>query len=299
MPEVVMRSYTQRPTVSPTIDGSMGQTILTGSTHAASQEGFSGGTSITVILEGRHADTIIKATDTKVVSAAVAVAAAGALTKTSSATLAGLATVWSLTHSGPSSKSISLGPLALNIALPRPEMFAVSDGDSVRELSMQPTPFFSTVLPSSGVTVLGAPFWDDDPVQFGIIRDGMWQPSVPSRQAQETDVSQPYYLYVGTIDEDARIAQTFSELVREWKAGRSESQSGSAVFLHPAYQKIIGLGTSAVTLILGELERELDHWYWALSAITRDDPVPPQLKGNILAMRECWLAWGRRQGYKW
>jgi hypothetical protein len=273
--------------------------MLTGATHTVSQEDFSGGTSITVVLEGQHADTVIRATDANIVSAAVAVAAAGVLTKSSSATLAGLATVWSLTHLGPSSKSISVGPLALNLALPRPEMLPVVQGDSVKAASIQAIPFFSTALPSPGVTVLGASFWDDDPVEFGIVRDGMWQPSVPSRRTQETDVSQPYVLYVGTSDVDARIAQTFADLVAEWRAGRSEAQSGSAIFFHPAYQKIIGLGMSAVTLILRELERELDHWFWALSAITRDDPVPPQLKGNIVAMREYWLGWGRRQGYKW
>lgn len=67
--------------------------------------------------------------------------------------------------------------------------------------------------------------------------------------------------------------------------------------MHPAYQRIIGFGLPAVPLILAELRRELDHWFWAFKAITGEDPVPAERRGNMKEMAEIWLEWGRQRGY--
>ena len=50
-------------------------------------------------------------------------------------------------------------------------------------------------------------------------------------------------------------------------------------------------GLPAVPLILAELRRELDHWFWALRAITGEDPVPAERRGNMKEMVEIWLEW--------
>lgn len=65
---------------------------------------------------------------------------------------------------------------------------------------------------------------------------------------------------------------------------------------HPAYQQIIGMGKDAVPLILDELRREPDHWFWALHAITGDDPVPSNGRGKLEGMTRAWLDWGVRRG---
>jgi hypothetical protein len=67
--------------------------------------------------------------------------------------------------------------------------------------------------------------------------------------------------------------------------------------MHPAYQQIIGMGMEVVPLLLGELARELDHWFWALKAITGVDPVSPASRGKMREMAEAWFHWGRQQGY--
>lgn len=67
--------------------------------------------------------------------------------------------------------------------------------------------------------------------------------------------------------------------------------------MHPAYQQIIGLGPDVVPLLLAELEGHPDHWFWALHAITREDPVPSESRGKIKAMAQAWLDWGKRHGY--
>jgi hypothetical protein len=69
--------------------------------------------------------------------------------------------------------------------------------------------------------------------------------------------------------------------------------------LLPSYQRIIGLGSGAIPLLLAELERKPDHWFWALQAITGEDPVPAASRGNLIEMSAAWLTWGRQRGYQW
>ncbi len=63
------------------------------------------------------------------------------------------------------------------------------------------------------------------------------------------------------------------------------------------YQQIIGLGSSVIPLILEDLAKEPDHWGWALEAITGENPVPEEAAGDITAIADAWLAWGRDRGY--
>jgi hypothetical protein len=70
----------------------------------------------------------------------------------------------------------------------------------------------------------------------------------------------------------------------------------------PSYQAIIGMGPTVVPLILAQLEAEgdePDQWFWALKAITGDDPVKDQDRGDFVAMANSWLAWARADGYAW
>ena len=62
------------------------------------------------------------------------------------------------------------------------------------------------------------------------------------------------------------------------------------------YQRIIGMGLPAVPLILEELQRDPDQWFWALEAITEEDPVQPEVIGKVRLMAQAWIEWGRRQG---
>jgi hypothetical protein len=63
------------------------------------------------------------------------------------------------------------------------------------------------------------------------------------------------------------------------------------------YQRIIGMGMPVVPLILEELEREPDQWFWALEAITEENPVPTEANGVVRLMAKAWVDWGREQGY--
>src|SRR3989442_287236 len=83
---------------------------------------------------------------------------------------------------------------------------------------------------------------------------------------------------------DAELVRRFRDLVRAWKEAKVFTSSGTDIALQPAYQQIIGIGKDALPLIFDELRREEDHWFWALKAITGEDPVPPGDRGNLPKM---------------
>jgi hypothetical protein len=95
------------------------------------------------------------------------------------------------------------------------------------------------------------------------------------------------------------LEERFHALAAEWKAGRGYSSSIGKMCSHPAYQQVIGMGEKAIPLILRELERAPDHWFWALKAITGVNPVPRDERADIKAMAKHWIEWGREKGYRW
>ena len=95
------------------------------------------------------------------------------------------------------------------------------------------------------------------------------------------------------------LAGEFKNLVQEWRSAVAHKSSVTEMAIHPAYQKIIGMGPAAVPLLLRELEQKPDHWFWALGAITGEDPVKPEERGRIKLMAQAWLKWGRERGYEW
>jgi hypothetical protein len=88
----------------------------------------------------------------------------------------------------------------------------------------------------------------------------------------------------------------FKRLRNAWETETRITSSLTKIVMAPSYQKIIGLGPSAVPLILQELEREGDDpdwWFWALEMITGENPVPTADKGNNRAMAKAWIEWGK------
>jgi hypothetical protein len=117
-------------------------------------------------------------------------------------------------------------------------------------------------------------------------------------RASEIELNEEVLLLLAPQNHDL-VELDFTELVKEWKASRSATSFSSTMAIQPAYLRIIGLGAPALPLILRELEKELDHWFVALKAISREDPVPPESRGKMLEMRDAWLKWGREKGHAW
>lgn len=94
-----------------------------------------------------------------------------------------------------------------------------------------------------------------------------------------------------------RIDERFSALASEWRKNTAHLSSTTEKALYPAYQQIIGMGKDALPLILRDLRARPAHWFWALKAIAREDPVAPEERGNVRAMTKSWLHWGAEHGY--
>jgi hypothetical protein len=91
----------------------------------------------------------------------------------------------------------------------------------------------------------------------------------------------------------------FSRLAHEWRVGTKHLSSITDISTHWAYQQIIGLGPAVLPFLFRELARTPDHWFWALRAITGQDPVREEDRGRVKRMAIAWLEWASAQGFKW
>lgn len=94
-----------------------------------------------------------------------------------------------------------------------------------------------------------------------------------------------------------KLRAEFSALAAEWKEKTRYLSNTTQMAMMPSYQRIIGLGPAVVPLILEELQKERRQWFWALRYIAGVNPVPPEDAGNVKAMAEAWIQWGRNEGF--
>jgi hypothetical protein len=127
------------------------------------------------------------------------------------------------------------------------------------------------------------------------ISDGLWERlEAAVRRRGLTSVEQLLETWQATEEDLAR----FDTLAQRWKQETAHHSNVAKKAMHPAYQEIVGMGERVVPLLLAELRREPDDWFWALHAITGANPVPPASVGNVRAMAEAWVKWGLQKGYK-
>jgi len=94
----------------------------------------------------------------------------------------------------------------------------------------------------------------------------------------------------------------FQSLVSQWRSERGAMSSITEMVMLPTYQKIIGMGEDAIPLILAQLKsegNEPDQWFWALAAITSDNPVKPEDQGDFPKMAQAWFKWAEEHDYAW
>jgi hypothetical protein len=99
-----------------------------------------------------------------------------------------------------------------------------------------------------------------------------------------------------TYQDEESLRQAFEALAAKWRRETMMLSSSSEKVLHPAYQRIIGLGPAVIPLVLRELEQHGGHWFWALRALTGENPVKLEDAGQVRKMTEAWLEWGRQWG---
>lgn len=88
-------------------------------------------------------------------------------------------------------------------------------------------------------------------------------------------------------------AGTFDQLADQWRRETRFASDLTEVFLNRSYQRIIGMGSSAVPLIVEALRVHLDLWFWALESIVGENPAEHVEAGDMEAKREAWLLWAK------
>ncbi|MBX3410494.1 MAG: hypothetical protein KF859_11480 [Phycisphaeraceae bacterium] len=113
-------------------------------------------------------------------------------------------------------------------------------------------------------------------------------------QRQLSDLT-GYYALPASNRRDHR-RDRFRSLAQQWRSETQWLSSTTQIAMHPAYQAIIGMGAEALPLILEDLRQNSGHWYWALKAISNEDPVVPRDRGSVKKMKSAWLQWGETKG---
>src|SRR6185436_14010617 len=68
----------------------------------------------------------------------------------------------------------------------------------------------------------------------------------------------------GRSPENGALQAKFDALAAQWRRETAMLSSTSQIVMHPAYQRIMAMGEKAVPLILRELQKEPEHWFYAL-----------------------------------
>jgi hypothetical protein len=87
----------------------------------------------------------------------------------------------------------------------------------------------------------------------------------------------------------------FRKLADHWVHDTEGISVHSRAIMHRAYQQIIGMGTIAIPLLLEALRDQPDHWMWALSVLSDEDPA--RNARTFMQARAAWLRWGDEKGY--
>jgi hypothetical protein len=93
----------------------------------------------------------------------------------------------------------------------------------------------------------------------------------------------------------SELEKEFDQLATKWYRETGMISMIHKKSMHPAYQRIIGMGKDALPFIFKELQKKSGHWLWALCAITGEDPAEGMNK--FAEAVNAWLEWGKKNGY--
>ena len=99
-----------------------------------------------------------------------------------------------------------------------------------------------------------------------------------------------------SVDGSSSMKELFDHDLSLWRSETRFSSNLAAQLSHPAYFRMIAMGRAALPWIFDDLQKGGGHWFVALRAITREDPVPPEHRSLPRLMREDWLKWGASEG---
>ncbi len=93
------------------------------------------------------------------------------------------------------------------------------------------------------------------------------------------------------------LEEKFTRLADTWERETQFVSSLGDIVTHKAHLQIVAMGLDVIPLILNRMQEKPGLWFDALCFLTRDDPVTDDIRGDIRAMTDAWLVWGKRNGY--
>ena len=142
-------------------------------------------------------------------------------------------------------------------------------------------------------------------VQRATLYPGNWSrqrtlSSEPTRLWKEAEQINPCTIAVPHFKDSSPQqidAEAFNRLARQWRIETAAHSSLAKKVMHPAYQRIIGMGPGAITLILREMKVKPGHWFWALDALTQgQEPEDAKNCKTLGELTQAWLKWGKDKG---
>lgn len=96
------------------------------------------------------------------------------------------------------------------------------------------------------------------------------------------------------------LEEQFGEQAKKWRQETEHLSSPTQMMMHPSYQAILGMAQGheqeMVDLMLRDLRNNRTPWFWALSYLTKDNPVRRSDVGKLDKMIKAWLDWGKARG---
>jgi len=112
-----------------------------------------------------------------------------------------------------------------------------------------------------------------------------------------TDMTSSMAVIIQKEKKREKINKKFEKLAGQWDDETGFMSSTTEAIIHPAYQQIIGMGEDVIPSLLEGLRTGSGRWFWALRAITGEDPVPEEQRGMTQKMIDAWIDWGRKKRY--
>ena len=158
-------------------------------------------------------------------------------------------------------------------------------------------PHTDWVIGNSGGYLKSAP---QKSLLFGSLGSEDSQSDAARLLVDEVHLNDPIYDFWRTSLEASGARQReraakFEQLRTQWEDETAYSGSVMHRVTHGAYQQIIGMGSPVLGDILRSLRDSPDHWFWALSAISGEDPA--EGAQTFEEARQRWLGWGRERGH--
>jgi hypothetical protein len=96
------------------------------------------------------------------------------------------------------------------------------------------------------------------------------------------------------------LEQGFQEQANKWASETEHLSSPAQMMLHPSYQAILGMAREdeegIIRLMLRDLRDNRRLWFWALSYLTKENPIKREDAGKLDRMIKAWVDWGKQRG---